>query len=234
MRQARSGRFLWVCAWAGIIAPFSFATLVVVQSVLQPDYSQVRLPISVLAAWPYGWIQNLNFFLYALLLALFAAGLHVAIRPAPFGILGPACLTLTSVGAAIAGFYPWTIENGVLSEPPGHVVGAITHFLSLSIGLIVLSRRIARDPAWQPLGVHALASGVSLLVMFFGFAFYVIDDGAPLHEWAGLAQRVIVLIWMASVFTLARRLRRIAISLPDKEDKTEKQKEVRAASAAIP
>jgi uncharacterized protein DUF998 len=48
-------------ALAGIIGPVVFATLMVVQGFLLPDYSHVRLPISALAAWPTGWIQVLNF-----------------------------------------------------------------------------------------------------------------------------------------------------------------------------
>jgi hypothetical protein len=48
-------------ALAGIIGPLSFTTLVVVQGFLLADYSHVRLPISALAAWPTGWIQDINF-----------------------------------------------------------------------------------------------------------------------------------------------------------------------------
>ena len=47
-------------ALAGIIGPIWFTTLVVVQRWLLPDYSHVRLPISALAAWPTGWLQNVN------------------------------------------------------------------------------------------------------------------------------------------------------------------------------
>ena len=41
-------------ALAGIIGPIWFTTFVVLQGVLLPDYSHVRLPISALAAWPTG------------------------------------------------------------------------------------------------------------------------------------------------------------------------------------
>ena len=49
-------------ALAGIIGPIWFTTFVVLQGLLLPDYSHVRLPISALAAWPTGWIQNINFY----------------------------------------------------------------------------------------------------------------------------------------------------------------------------
>ena len=46
---------------AGLIGPVLFSTAIVVQGAMLPEYSHVRLPISALAAWPTGWIQNINF-----------------------------------------------------------------------------------------------------------------------------------------------------------------------------
>jgi hypothetical membrane protein len=75
-------------ALAGLIGPVLFITLVIVQGVLQPDYSHIGMPISALAAWPAGWIQNLNFLVAAALTAVFAIGLDHAIRPTRFGLAG--------------------------------------------------------------------------------------------------------------------------------------------------
>jgi len=63
-------------ALAGIVAPIWFTGLVVLQGFLQPDYSHVRLPISALAAWPTGWIQNVNFYVTGALTMIFAFALH--------------------------------------------------------------------------------------------------------------------------------------------------------------
>lgn len=60
-------------ALAGIVGPIWFTTLVVLQGVLLPDYSHVRLPISALAAWPTGWIQNVTFCIAGVLTIAFAA-----------------------------------------------------------------------------------------------------------------------------------------------------------------
>ena len=70
-------------ALAGIIGPLLFITLVVVQGFLQPEYSHVVLPISALAAWPTGWIQNLNFYVAGALMMAFAYGLHRSDKPRP-------------------------------------------------------------------------------------------------------------------------------------------------------
>jgi Protein of unknown function (DUF998) len=72
--------------------PISFITLVIVQGILQPDYSHIAMPISALAAWPAGWMQNLNFFVSATLTAAFTIGLHNGMRPTRFGLAAlPSC-----------------------------------------------------------------------------------------------------------------------------------------------
>ena len=48
---------------AGLIAPFPFIPLVILQAWLQPGYSHVVQPISALAALSLGWLQNLNFYI---------------------------------------------------------------------------------------------------------------------------------------------------------------------------
>ena len=58
-------------AIAGMIGPLFFIALVIAQGILHPDYSHVAMPISALAAWPAGWMQNLNFFLLGTLNAGF-------------------------------------------------------------------------------------------------------------------------------------------------------------------
>src|SRR5262245_52995428 len=138
-------------ALAGMAAPIAFTTLVIVQGILQPDYSHIAMPISALAAWPTGWVQNLNFWLSAALLAAFAMGLHTAIRSTRFGATGIALLLGSSTGLVLAGLFPWINVNGVPTETPQHVVGAILTFFCASTGLMMLSRRMAADPQWHDL-----------------------------------------------------------------------------------
>ena len=150
-------------AIAGMIAPVWFITLVIVQGALQPDYSHIAMPISALAAWPAGWIQNVNFFVSGALLAAFAIGLNGAIRPTRFGLLGIALLLASSVGLWIVGFFPWINVNGVPTEPPSHVVGAVLTFVSASTGHLILSRRMAADPEWRDLSPYVFGTGIIML-----------------------------------------------------------------------
>jgi hypothetical membrane protein len=100
-------------AYAGIAGPVIFTVLVVVQGVLQPDYSHIRLPISALAAWPLGWIQETAFLILGLCMIAFALGLHRGIRPgktASQGGAGAALLAMGGVGILVAGAF--SVEDG--------------------------------------------------------------------------------------------------------------------------
>ena len=197
-------------ALAGIIGPIWFIALVIVQEVLQPDYSQVAMPISALAAWPKGWMQNLNFFVAAALNAAFTLGLHDGMRPTRFGVAGIALLLASCVGLVVAGLYPWINVNGVPTEPPGHVVGAVMTFAGASTGLMILSRRVAADPQWRSVSGYVLATGIVMLILFIIVGGFAIEEGTPFHRWTGLLQRILVAVWFACTMVIARRARRVA------------------------
>lgn len=197
-------------ALAGVVGPIGFVTLVIVQGIMQPDYDHIAMPISALAAWPAGWLQNLNFFVFAALMAAFAIGLNDAIRPTRFGFLGIALLLANALGFCMAGLFPWISVDGVPTETPQHVVAAILTFTSASIGLAVLSRRMAADPLWQDLSAYVLGTGLVMLALFIVVGGFAIDEGAPLHRWAGLLQRVLVTVWFVCLLVVARRVLRLA------------------------
>ena len=203
-------------AIAGIIGPACFVILVVVQGILQPDYSHISMPVSALAAWPAGWIQNLNFFVSATLMAAFTIGVHAAVRSSRFGLVGIALLLASCVGIFLDGLFPWINVNGVPTETPQHVVGAVLTFSGASTGLIVLSRRMAADPAWRDLSAYVFGTGVTMLVLFVVVGFYAVDEGTPFHRWAGLLQRVLGLVWFTCLLVMARRILRLAREHPSR------------------
>ena len=196
-------------ALAGIIGPAWFTALVVVQGLLQPEYSHVRLPISALAAWPTGWIQNVNFYVTGACAIAFAVVLHRGIQPIQRGATGLVLLAMGGVGVVLAGIFPWKMVDGIPTEPPSHVVGAIMAFAATGLGLVVLSRRMVADPRWRDLGPYTLWTGIAVLVLFIAVGFFAIEEGTPLHPWAGLLQRVLCGVWFLCLIVLATRLRRL-------------------------
>ena len=152
----RTARRMKALALTGIVAPVLFIMLVAAQGILQPDYSHVAMPISALAAWPWGWLQNLNFFVFATLMGAFAIGLHAAIQPTPFGAVGIALLLASAVGTFMAGVFHWVNIDGIPTETSQHVAAAVLTFACGGTGLIVLSRRMTADSRWHDLAAYVL------------------------------------------------------------------------------
>lgn len=197
-------------ALAGVIAPIWFTTLVVVQGFLLPDYSHVRLPISALAAWPTGWIQNINFYVTGALLTAFAVALRHGVQPTRRGGAGVALLALGGLGVVWAGIFPWKMVDGVPTETPAHVIGAVIAFAATGLGFLLFSRRMIADPRWRNLASYTRLTGIAVLLLFVAVGFFAVDAGAPLHAWAGLLQRVLCAVWFLCVIVLAIRLRTVS------------------------
>jgi hypothetical membrane protein len=196
-------------AWAGILGPILFTVAFIVQALFRPGYSHVAEPVSALAAGPNGWIQSANFLVFGSLMMAFALGLHQGMRATRRGVVGPALLVVSGVGLILAGVFPWALDaGGDYIVPPGHIVGAFTAFLPAGLGLIVLSRRMARDPLWRSLASYSLGSGIAVALLFLATGPLAVPDDAPLHDWAGLLQRATVAVWFACTIVLAVRLLR--------------------------
>jgi hypothetical membrane protein len=196
-------------AAAGVAAPIVFTVIVIVQSLLHPDYSHVALPISALAAWPGGWVQNVNFVVFGLLMSAYAIGLHLGVRPNRGGVIGPSLLVLSGVGLMIAGSFPWRDVDGAFIVPVGHILGAFMSFLGAGSGLIVMSRRMTGDPRWRSVATYALTSGIAIAVLFLATFALAVPPDAPLHPWGGLPQRVTIAVWFPCTIILALRLLRV-------------------------
>ena len=198
-------------AAAGIAAPLIFTAVALVQSLLRADQSFVSDPISALGAGPGGWVQDANFLVCGALLVAYAVGLHLGVRPARLGVLGPALLVLGGVGVVLAGVFPAVDANGAFSEDQvGHTVASFMAFLGTGFGFIALSRRLARAPGWRGLAGYALASGIAIVVLILAFGPLAEVAGTPLHPWMGLFEWAIVAVWFACTIVLSLRLMRVA------------------------
>jgi hypothetical protein len=204
MGTTHGGTRLWP---AGLIGPILFTALVITQGLLQPDYSHVRMPISALAAWPLGWVQNLNFAVFALLIAAFTVGLHRSVGPARQGWLGPALMLASCAGVMLVAFFPWYRSGNVLVESAGHVAGAVMTFVGAGTGLIAFSRRLRADPRWRDLSAYVLVTGLTMVIMFVVLGAFAIDESAPLHSVVGALQRALVGEWFLCLVVLALRMR---------------------------
>jgi hypothetical membrane protein len=198
-------------AAAGIAGPIIFAVVALVQSVLRQDHSLVEHPISALAAGPSGLVQNVNFLVFGLLMIAYAVGLHLGVRPSRAGVVGVAFLVLSGVGLMWGGVFPAIDATGAFDEDRVlHIPGFIMTFLGAGIGLIAMSRRMARDPSWRSVAAYAFVTGMAMLVLILVGGGLVRPPGAPLHAWLGLFQWVLLAVWFPCTIVLALRLLRLA------------------------
>lgn len=184
-------------AWAGIIGPILFTVTFLAQEAFRrADFDWVALPVSALEVGPAGWVQQINFVVFGVLTIAYAVGMHRGMRPTRGGWAGPALLLLTAVGLLIAGAVPLREDAAhVIYTPAVHFVGGgMLFFLGTPAAFIALSLRMRRDPSWRGLAAYTLGSGLVLVGLAVAFMRLAVPDGAPLHDWAGLLQRVIVLV----------------------------------------
>jgi hypothetical membrane protein len=198
-------------ATASIAGPIIFAVVALMQSQLRPDHSLVEHPISALAAGPSGWIQNVNFLVFGLLMIAYAIGLHLGVRSSRWGVVGFVFLVLSGMGLIWAWVFPATDATGAFDENRLlHIPGFVMTFVGGGIGLIVMSRRMARDPRWQSVAAYVLVTGIAMLVLILVGGGLVRPSGAPLHAWLGLFQWGLLAVWFPCTIVLALKLLRLA------------------------
>jgi hypothetical membrane protein len=210
--STRSNLMRWA-AMSGIAGPVLFTVGFLVQEQLRRgEYDPISQIISALEAGDRGWMQQVNFVVLGVLTMVFAVGLHRGLAPSRAGIIGPVALFVSGAANVLAAIFPLQEDaTGATYDPGGHQLAGALFFASSFVALIALSRRCAADPRWRGLSGWVLAAGLMAALSFPVMGALVIPDDAPLHDWAGLAQRVIVLVLLFPArIALALRLLRVA------------------------
>jgi hypothetical protein len=179
--EARSTRRLLL--WAGIIAPILFGAVFMIDGFFKPGYSAYAEAISYLEVGAYGWIQQLNFILFGLLLLTFMFGYMQSMRP----IIGQTWLNVASVflvlsdlGWIMAGLF---IPNTFLAPQfiwPWilHQIAASTVFIPFALACILLGANFVRTRSWRIYGLYSLIFGLISLIYPIGTVAYLINPTA--------------------------------------------------------
>jgi hypothetical membrane protein len=210
--STRSDLMRWA-AMAGIAGPVLFTFGFLAQEQLRRgEYDPISEVVSALEAGDRGWMQQVNFVVFGVLTMIFAVGLHRGLAPSRAGIVGPVALFISGAANVLAAIFPLREDPaGATYDPGGHQVAGTLFFATSFIALIALSRRCAADPRWRNIAGWMLAAGLLAALSFPLMGALVIPDDAPLHDWAGLAQRLIVLVLLFPArIALAIRLLRVS------------------------
>jgi hypothetical membrane protein len=199
--------------WAGVLGPVLFTLIWVAQELFRiEEYSPIKEPVSALAAGPNGWIQSVNFVVFGVLTMAFAMGLYRVSHSSRAGVVGSALFLVSGLGLLMAAAFPLREDAaGVTYDPGGHFIAGITFFTSSALALVVISFALAGRAQLRRLAMHVRLAGILMLLSNPVMGILVIPDDAPLHDWAGLAQRVIVLgLLFPARLALSYRLLRVA------------------------
>ncbi|WP_300012800.1 DUF998 domain-containing protein [Pseudonocardia sp.] len=180
--------------WAGILGSAGFVLVSAALGLARPGYDAVAEPVVALAEGPTGWVQRVNLVALGVLVAVWAAGLHRGIRPTRWGSAGPILMGVSAVGPVLA---------GVTGPAPPHF---LLVFVGAVAGFVVLSRRMAADPAWRAWATPLLVLAVAIAVVVPLHSLLALPAGAPLHPWWGLLNWAAVVLWLSGVGTLGAGL----------------------------
>ena len=170
------------------IGPRLFAALTVLAGLVKPGYDIAEQTVSDLAVGDYGSIQTANFLILGVALIAFAVLLRSR-RGALFGFAGAAVIA--------AAFYETDLAGA-----PETSHGATHNMLFLLIFLALIAAFALHGSRLTALAVFA---GLFVFVMFAG------DVGDPLHDVAGLIERVVIAIPLAWIsFSAAQQLHAVA------------------------
>jgi hypothetical protein len=206
------GNLIAIGAVTGMIGPLLFTVGFIVQGLFRHDeYDPIAETVSALEAGPSGWIQQLNFFVFGILMMIFGAGVGFALRTRRRRIAS-AIVLWWAIGLLMAGFFPLR-ENaaGQTYDPiEMHQPNGAVFFLSTWVGLAILSWCLRSDLRWRDLVPYTMITSVALAILFGVLAALAIPDSGPLHPWAGLLQRLVLAVWFPCLVVLAARLRKVA------------------------
>ena len=222
-RAGLDGGALSVRAWlllaAGTAGGLVFTGVYLAEGATRAGYQTLVQPVSALSLGPGGWVQQLNFVVFGVLVCLSAVGWRAALAPGRGALAFPMLRLIAGVGLVMDGLFAQDPSGGY---PPGaragaatvhgqlHTLFAVITITALAGGCFVLAARFAAEPLWRRWAVVAAAAGVATLVFIAAFGAAGGHGGlAGLWERAaGAATSVLTVAVLARLAVLSRRAAR--------------------------
>jgi hypothetical protein len=194
-------------ATVSIVAIAYFTLIIIALHFLRPDLNPLSRPTSEYAVGPYGFLMTSAFFSMSLASFALIIGLYQGVSQRARSRIGLALLGIWAVGVLIAMIFPIDPEGApqTISGTIHGINGPLT-FLSLTAGVILVSRRFNQDRKRRPF--HRTAVILSLVMLAVFIATFV--NLATESGFAGLCQRIFLVAFVTWFFLTATRLRSIA------------------------
>jgi len=185
-----------------------FATAIFTLHFLRPDLNPISQPTSEYAVGPYGFLMSSAFFSMSLATFALVMGLYQGLVPSARSQIGLSLLAAWGVGVLIAMIFP--IDPGGVPETLAgtiHQISGPLTFLSMTVGVILISRRFKQASQWHPFYRPAQILSLVVLAGFVGtFLSFVTQSG-----FLGLAQRITLAALVTWMLLTAAHLRSVAV-----------------------
>jgi len=205
----------WLALAAGTAGGLVFTGVYLAEGATRAGYRALAQPISALSLGPGGWVQQLNFIVFGVLVCLSAAGWRAALAPGRGALAFPVLRAVAGVGLVMDGLFAQDPSGGY---PPGvragaatvhgqvHTLFAVITITALAGGCFVLAARFAAEPLWRHRAAFAAAAGVATIVFIAAFGAAGGHGGlAGLWERAaGAATSVLIVAVLARLAIISR------------------------------
>src|SRR6516225_7889212 len=168
----------WLLLAAGTAGGLAFTGVYLAEGATRAGYRALAQPISALSLGPGGWVQQLNFIVFGVLVCLSAAGWRAVLAPGRGALAFPVLHGVAGAGLVMDGLFTQDPSGGY---PPGaragvatvhgqlHTLFAMITITALASGCFVLARRFAVEPGWRRWAVFAAAAGVATVAFIAAF-----------------------------------------------------------------
>ena len=206
----------------GAVGAFLFTVTYLIEGVTRPGYDAGTQPISALSLGPGGWVQQVNFVVFGVLMVLSAVGWYRFLTPGRGAIWFPLLQGISGLCLIGAGVFSMDPFPGY---PPGVTLAASTvhgtlHstlawvlIISLAMGCFVFAQYARVLLHWRGWFVYSLITGMLILIFWGAFVQGAEGAVAGLVPLVGLTERLSAgshALWICLlVVTLFFRRRRI-------------------------
>jgi hypothetical protein len=203
-RSLTTSRPLVLASTIALVGIAYFAAIIVALHFLRPDLNPLQRPTSEYAVGPYGYLMASAFFSMSAASLALASGLARGIAPSARSRVGLGLLGLWGLNLLIAMIFPIDPEGAAPTLAGSiHSINGPVGFLSLSLGMVLISRRFKHDVAWRPIQRPAVLLALGNLATFLAFPLLNATGTGLL----GLAQRIALALIVAWYLLTASRLR---------------------------
>ena len=199
----KAAKNLAILAMVSTLGTAYFVVVIAAMHFLRPDISAVQRPTSEYAVGSFGYLMTSAFVSLSLGSWALVIGLHRDLWRPGIHQVGLMLLGVWGVGLLIAAVFPIDLEGApkTLAGTIHSINGPLT-FLSLVVGVNLVSRGFRQHANWRP--IYRFASVLALLMIP---VFVAGGVAAARESGAGIAQRILIVTFAAWFLITSARLR---------------------------